>query len=247
MAILKKLSLRKKTPIKKPVPRGKLIVIDGIDGSGKATQTDLLAQTLELEGYKVLTLSFPQYESKSSGPLQQYLAGEYGYVKPEATSILYAVDRFDASSKIKLALESGVMVIADRYVTANAGHQGAKISDQGERVKFYRWLDNLEYGIFESPKPDLNIILHMPAATAQQLIQTRDKNPETMKPKGAKVLLENLQITEQIYLEIASLFPNMKIIECVENKRLLTPKEISNKVWEMVRRIALKNSFPPNQ
>ena len=228
------------------MPRGKLIVIDGIDGSGKATQAELLAQTLELEGYKVVSISFPQYESKSSGPLEQYLAGEYGYVKPEATSILYAVDRFDASNKIKQALESGAMVIADRYVTANAGHQGAKIADQSERVKFYRWLDNLEYGIFESPKPDLNIILHMPAVVAQQLIQARDKNPETMKPKGAKVLLENLQVTEQIYLEIASLFPNMKTIECVDGKRLLTPKDISNKVWEMVSRVALKNSFPTN-
>src|SRR6185369_11731584 len=150
--------------------KGRFIVIDGTDGSGKTTQTNLLVEELKINGYQVEMTDFPQYGTKSAGLIEEYLNGKYGHVGPEAASIFYAIDRFDASFKIRHWLSEGKVVISNRYVTANAGHQGGKIADDLERMKFFKWLNNLEYVIFGIPKPDLNIILHMPAHMAQKLV-----------------------------------------------------------------------------
>ena len=109
-------------------PHGKFIVIDGTNGSGKATQTHLLMEELKLNGYPVEMTDFPQYGTKSAGLIEEYLNGKYGQVGPHAASIFYAIDRFDASFKIRQWLQEGKVVISNRYVTANAGHQGGKIA-----------------------------------------------------------------------------------------------------------------------
>ncbi len=222
---------------------GKFIVIDGPDGSGKKTQTDLLLQTLEVSGYEGGMMDFPQYGKVSAAMLEKYLNGEYGKLSPEAASIFYAVDRFDASYKLRGHLSDGKIVLANRYVTSNAGHQGAKISDYNDRVKFYRWLDNLEYGTYNIPKPDLNIILHIPSEVAWDLIEERSKQ-EDRKRDIHEADREHLKRAEAVYLEIAELFPNTRLVECVENGRLLTPQQVHTKVWELVRRIALKDIEP---
>src|SRR3989338_3647825 len=144
------------------MPKGKLIVIDGTDGSGKATQTKLLVDRLNRENHPTVTISFPQYGAKSAGPLEAYLAGKYGSaneVGPYRASILYAVDRYDASARISEDLGNGKIVVADRYVLSNMGHQGGKIAGEQERRKFYAWEDELEHELFHIPRPDLNIIL----------------------------------------------------------------------------------------
>jgi dTMP kinase len=224
---------------------GKFIVIDGTDGSGKATQTNLLVEELKLSGYQVEVTDFPQYGTKSAGLIEEYLNGKYGQVGPEAASIFYAIDRFDASFKIREWLKEGKIVISNRYVTANAGHQGGKILDDYQRLKFFKWLDNLEYNIFAIPKPDLNIILHMPAEVAQQLVDKKSAKDRQYVGGKKRDLheadLNHLKNAEKVYLEIAKLFPNTKLVECVKNGELLSPKEVSNKVWELVRRIVLKN------
>ena len=231
----------KKTAVKQ---RGRFIVIDGTDGSGKATQTELLLEELKIAGYEVEMTDFPQYGTKSAGLIEEYLNGKYGQVGPEAASIFYAIDRFDASFKIRQWLDEGKIIISNRYVTANAGHQGGKIADDVDRMKFFRWLDNLEYNIFGIPKPDLNIILHMPAEMAQKLV---DKKSEKVREyaNGKKrdlheADIKHLKNAEKVYLEISKLFPNTKLVECVNKGELLSPKEVGNKVWELVRRIVLK-------
>lgn len=228
--------------------KGKFVVIDGTDGSGKATQTQLLIDTLKTEGYAVEMADFPQYGQKSAGLVEDYLNGKYGQVSPQAASIFYAVDRFDASFKIKEWLEAGKIVVANRYVTANAGHQGGKIADDIDRMKFFRWLDNLEYGIFNIPKPDLNIILHMPAETAQKLVDQKSASAREYVGGKKRDLheadLNHLQNAEKVYMEIAKLFPNTKLVECVQGEQLLTKEEVHNKVWALVRRIALKDIRP---
>ncbi len=233
---------------KPPVKRGRFVVIDGTDGSGKATQTDLLVKELKLAGYNVEVTDFPQYGTKSAGIIEEYLNGKYGQVSPEAASIFYAIDRFDAGYKIRLWLQDGKVVVSNRYVTANAGHQGGKIADRLDRVKFFKWLDNLEYNIFGIPKPDLNVILHVPAAVAQKLVdmksQSLRKYANGKKRDLHEADLEHLKNAEKVYLEIAKLFPNTKLVECVGGGRLLSPDEIHNKVWELARRIALKNFNP---
>lgn len=218
--------------------RGKLIVLDGTDGAGKTTQTNLLIETLKSTGYEVEMADFPKYGDKSAGPLEEYLAGKYGQMNPKAASIFYAIDRFDASVEMNKWLEEGKIVIANRYVTANAGHQGGKISDKAERLKFFKWLNNLEYDIFGIPKPDLNIILHVPAQVGQNRVKTRGKKTDIHE-----LDIEHLQNAERVYLEISQLFPNTRLVECAEGEEMLSPQDVHNQVWEYVRRIALKD-FP---
>lgn len=246
MAILKKLAFGKNK--KKDKSKGRLIVIDGSDGSGKATQTQALVETLKIEGYEVEMTDFPQYGSKSAGPVEEYLNGKYGEVNPYAASIFYAVDRFDAGFKIRQWLAQGKIVVSNRYVTANAGHQGGKIIDDAERIKFFKWLDNLEYGIFGIPKPDLNVILHVPAEIAQKLVDQKSAAARAYingkKRDIHEADLNHLKSAEKVYLEIAQLFPNTKLVECVQDGVLLTPQQVHNKVWELVRRIVLKGIKP---
>jgi dTMP kinase len=191
-------------------------------------------------------VDFPQYGTKSAGLIEEYLNGKYGQVRPEAASIFYAIDRFDASFKIREWLNEGKIVISNRYVTANAGHQGGKIDDHYDRLKFFKWLDNLEYNIFGVPKADLNIILHMPAEMAQKLVDKKSAD-ERKYANGKKrdlheADLKHLKNAEKVYLEISKLFPNTKLVECVLAGKLLSPEEVHNKVWELVRRIALKDT-----
>ncbi len=246
MSLITKLT-KKKLPKKRQ--RGKLIVLDGIDGSGKATQTQLLVETLQLADYKAEVFDFPQYGTKSAGPLEEYLNGKYGQMNPYGASLFYAVDRLDASFSLKQALEEGKIVICNRYVTSNAAHQGGKIADQIERLGFFKWLDNLEYNIFGIPKPDLNIILHLPPKMAQKLVDQKSKAARKYvngkKRDIHEADLNHLKNAEMVYLQIAKLFPSTKLVECIKAGKLLSPKEIHNKVWELVRRIALKNALPP--
>jgi dTMP kinase len=242
-----KFAFGKHKAVKKHDP-GRFIVIDGTDGSGKATQTNLLVDELKLAGYDVEMTDFPQYGTKSAGLIEEYLNGKYGQLKPEAASIFYAVDRFDASYKIREWLSEGKVVVSNRYVTANAGHQGGKISDSDERLKYFRWLNNLEYNIFGIPRPDLNVILHVPAEVAQQLVDLKSADQRAYANGKKRDLheadLEHLKNAEKVYKEIAKLFPNTKLVECVEGNELLSPEKVHNKVWELVRRIALKGLEP---
>ncbi len=224
-------------------PRGRFIVIDGPDGTGKKTQTDLLAKTLAVSGYDGFGFDFPQYGEASAAMLEKYLKGEYGPLNAEAASIFYAIDRFDASFKLRELLNQGKIILSNRYVTSNAGHQGAKIPDYEDRIKFYKWLDNLEFGTYGIPKPDLTIILHIPHETAMNLINSRAK-ADGRKKDIHENDPEHLKRAEEVYLEIAELSPNTRLIECVENGQLLSPQQIHTKVWELVRRIALKDIEP---
>ena len=231
----------KHSKTEKPKEQGKFIVIEGTDGSGKTTQVELLAKTLTEYNYDGAIFDFPQYTNVSSSMLENYLGGYYGNVNPKAASIFYAVDRFDASARIRESLDDGHIVLANRYVTSNASHQGAKIPDKDERVKFFRWLDDLEYNIFNIPRPDLTIILHVPVEVTIELIALGHEKKGT-KPDLHDQDIEHLRHAEQVYLEIANLFPNTKLVECFENGQLLTPQEVHTKVWELIRRIVLKNN-----
>jgi len=227
--------------------KGKFIVIDGADGSGKKTQTNLLADKLKTKGYKIKIADFPQYGKKSAGLVEEYLNGKYGTsqeVTPKQASIFYAIDRFDASFKIKEWLAGGNIVISNRYVSSNMAHQGGKIKDQKERKKFLNWLYELEYDIFNIPKPDLCLILHVSADTAQGLIEEKKnhqrdrsyiKNGQTKDIHEAD--LDHLLNAEKIYLQIAKSFFGFKLIECMEKGTILSRPKIHNLIWQKVRTI----------
>lgn len=221
--------------------KGKFIVIDGTDGSGKATQLELLTIRLKEAGRQVETADFPQYGQKSAGLVEEYLNGKYGSpqeVGPYRASIFYSCDRYDASFKIREWLDQGKIVVSNRYVASNMGHQGGKIKDPKERKKYFDWLYEFEYNFFKIPKPDLNIILHVDAAIAQKLVD--NKGVRTYLNGAKRDIhendLEHLRAAEQVYLEIASSFPNFALIECVKENQIMTREEISELVWQEVRK-----------
>jgi dTMP kinase len=234
--------------IKNPY-KGKFIVFEGIDGSGKSTQAKLLAKALKKEGYKISFIDFPQHGQKSAGLVDEYLIGKYGSAKevsPYQASIFYACDRYAASFKIRNWLKRGHIVIADRYIGSNVGHQGGKIKNKKERTKYLKWLYNLEYGIFKIPKPDINFILKVPPKIAQTLsgkITDKKKMAKKRKYLGGKkdIHEENLTHlinTERAYLDAAKEFPkNFKIVECFKNGELLPPKIIHKEILRKVKKI----------
>ena len=217
---------------------GKFIVIDGTDGSGKATQTELLANRLRAAGLTVKIADFPQYNTKSAGLVEEYLSGKYGSpeeIGPYRASIFYAADRYDASFKIRKWLAEGKIVISNRYVTANMGHQGGKIDNPLERKNYFEWLDKLEYGLFNIPRPDLNIILYVPAEISQQLALGRAKVDWAGKTRDIhQESLNHLKKAEQSYLEIAKTFPSFALIECARNGQIMPREEIASLVWRKV-------------
>src|SRR3989339_1139237 len=210
------------------VNKGSLIVIDGTDGSGKKTQFDLLKKRLALQKIPFETISFPQYGKKNAGPTEEYLSGKYGTaheVGPYVSSIFYAVDRYDASHQIRTWLENGIHVLADRYVGSNMGHQGGKITDTNERETFFSWVDDLEFNLFHIPRPDLNIILHVPTSFAIDLIRTRTEQEGIKNGMTRDIHEENqkhLEQAEQAYLHLASRFPQYPLMECVKSGAMLS-------------------------
>ena len=148
--------------------KGKLIVIDGTDGSGKATQVELLAKALKKEGHKVQVVDFPEYYDNFFGKFIGHCLSEQYYnwlkVHPKIASVVYAADRFESKEKIEGFLKKGYVVIANRYVSANQIHQGGKIASAKKRAEFIKWLDEMEYKVFKIPRPDVTLYLSLPIA-----------------------------------------------------------------------------------
>lgn len=157
---------------------GKFFVIDGVDGSGKGTQTKILIERLKREGYDVMEVDFPQYGKKSAALVEEYLNGKFGSfdeVDAYQASIFYACDRFAASKNMKEHLKKGGIIISNRYTTSNMIHQSSKITDETELERFLLWLEDLEYGIFKIPKPDEVIFLNMPYEIGQELVGKKER------------------------------------------------------------------------
>lgn len=220
--------------------KGKFVVIEGTDGSGKGTQFKELQKRLDDQGVVYETFDFPQYGQPSAYFVEQYLTGEYGTpddIGPYRGSTYYAMDRYQASFKMREALESGKWVIANRYVGSNMGHQGGKIAGDEERKKYFTWLDDFEFNIMGIPKPDLNVVLHMPAEQAQKLVDQKAQR-EYLGDKKRDIHeddLNHLKNAVRVYSEITELFPDaFTKIECVDGDRLLAISEVSDLIWQNV-------------
>ena len=220
---------------------GKLIVIDGTDGSGKATQTKKLIEHLIDEGHNVETLDFPQYYNNYFGHIVgAFLRGDFGdptKINPYFSSILYAADRFESGKKIHEWLEQGKIVILDRYVSANQIHQGGKIQNDKERKTFLSWLDKIEHGVFGIPRPNLIVYLDVPPKTSQLLIDfksSRDYINGDKKDKHESNIGFQIDSHEQS-LRLVSQMNSWHRIVCEENNELLSIEKIHQKVWNAVR------------
>lgn len=223
------------------MPQGHLFVIDGTDGSGKATQTQLLVARMQKEGYPVETISFPQYGKKSAGPVEMYLSGAYGAaqeVGPYRASILYAVDRYDASFQMHTWLASGTHVIADRYVGSNMGHQGGKIADPVERKTFFDWELEIEHEFFGIPRPALNLVLFVPPEISLQLARERT-TASGYKHTGDKDIHEenedHIRDASEAYLDLIKHYDNFLLVPCTQDGQMKTREEIHELIWQTIQ------------
>ena len=225
------------------MPKGQFIAIDGTDGSGKATQVKRLVERIRATGRPVDVLDFPRYGHDAAHFVEKYLRGEYGEAKnvgARRASIFYALDRYDDSMRIHSLLEQGVTLVTNRYVSANKGHQTSHLETQEERRAFLAWLNELEYGTFGIPKPDMTILLHVPADIGLKLAEERDR--QGVKAGGSTDILqqaEHLRRAEQAYLELPELddAEQWHVIECVEQGELQPIDAIHEKVWSLVEPI----------
>ena len=209
---------------------GKLYVIEGVDGSGKAPQTELLYQALLAEGKPVRKVSFPDYDSPSSSLIKMYLNGEFGTdpqsVNAFATSVFFAVDRFASFRKDwREFYENGGIIIADRYVTSNLVHQAGKISDAAEKERYIQWLSDLEYNIFGLPKPDRVIFLDMPPAYSLKLRQQRNELKQGLTADIHEADQTYLQNAYENAIGIAK-HQEWHTISCVADDKIRTIEDI---------------------
>ena len=219
--------------------KGRLIVVEGTDCSGKETQTKLIEEKLTKLGRKVKRYSFPMYDSPTGkivgGP---YLGKSYicdGWfsegapnVNYKVASLLYAADRLYNIDKITTDLDEGIDIILDRYIYSNMAHQGGKIENKNEREKMYKWLDELEFNLLKLPHPDIKIFLHMPTEYSKILKQNRLKTESLDEHEADENHLKN---AENAYLEICNIY-GFKKVECVKNGSIRTIEDINNEVFE---------------
>jgi dTMP kinase len=225
--------------------KGKLIVIDGIDGSGKATQTRFLESKLKKDGYKVKVIDFPRYENNFFGKLiGQYLSGMYGdfiQMDPRVASILYAADRFESSKEIKKWLDQGYIVLSDRYVSANQIHQGGKIRSQKEREKFLTWLEKMEFSVFCIPKPDLVVYLDVPFEISQYWLKQKvaKRKKQSYLKNGRRDVAEDnlihLKDSRNSALSLAKTNKNWIKVSCCKGMFCLLPELVHEEVYEIVQ------------
>ena len=225
--------------------KGKLIVIDGTDGSGKATQVALLSERLAKEGYKIKTVDFPEYENNFFGKfIGECLTDEkYNFkdTHPKIISALYAADRWESKKKIEDWLVKGYIVIANRYVSANQIHQGGKVHSEKERKEFLSWLDTMEYSVFNIPRPSIVLYLSLPISIVNKLIIERDsKIARAYKGKKKDVHEsdpKHLENARKSALKLIKELNNFTQIDCAPKKELLSREVVHELVYKEVKKI----------
>ncbi len=225
--------------------RGKLIVLDGSDGSGKATQARFLIARLKAEGFRTKTLDFPQYEANFFGQLLgRSLAGEFGDfigIDPHIGSVLYAADRFESRPIIERWLKQGYTVVLDRYVSANQIHQGGKIRDAKRQREFLNWLDRMEHDIFGLPRPDRIVYLDVPVEVSQRLLGLEEqKRKKVYLKKGQKDQAESnpkhLAESRENALRLVKKLNAWTKIDCTRKGEMLSRETIAEKVWKVIEK-----------
>ena len=225
--------------------KGKLIVVDGIDGSGKTTQINLLAKKLKADKLKVKIIHFPHYENFFGGFIGHCLSEQYYNfldTHPKIVSVLYAADRWESSKEIKKILDEGFVVILDRYVSANQIHQGGKIKNAGKRASFIKWLDKMEYEVFKIPRPDVTLYLDLPTKIVLKLLEKRESSKIKRKYlKEHKDVHESdvnfLISSRRSALWLAGREKNWVKINCSEKGKILSREQIHEMIYEKVKKI----------
>lgn len=216
---------------------GKLIVLEGTDGSGKSTQFHLLTQRLEAEGVAFRKLVFPQYSEPSSALIRMYLNGEFGRhpgdVNAYAATAFYAVDRYASFQKVwRKEYEAGGLILSDRYTTSNAVHQGSKLAPPQRRA-FFQWLEEFECDRLGLPRPDLVIYLDVPTDLTEVMLRKRERDTHTRGDIHEQDL-HYLRLCRETGQEAAAYF-HWHIISCDWEGALRPISEIHQDIYNLVQ------------
>ncbi len=220
----------------------KLVVIEGVDSSGKQTQSELLMSNIEGMRLSVEKIVFPNYDSDTSSLVKMYLGGEFGEnandVNPYMASAFFAVDRVGSMFSVwKERLENTQIVIADRYVTSNMIHQASKIENTAERESFLDWVYDFEYEKLNLPKPDLVIFLDMPVKHAMELMKNR---PNKIDSSDVKDIHESdeayLNKSYNNAVSVAQKY-NWHTISCVKDDKIRSIEDISEEIFKVFKTI----------
>ena len=219
--------------------KGKLIVIDGGDGSGKATQSELLKQYLEKNGHTVKYLDFPRYYSSFHGRVVgRFLTGEFGaldQVSPYLAALAYAVDRAGAKEEMDQWLSTGGMLLCNRYATSSMAHQGARMP-LDKQDEFVGWLDEMEYKVHKIPREDVVVYLSVPWKTGYELTLKKDQRKYMDgKLDIAEKDMHHRQASEDMYLRLAKERNNWITIDCVKDGIILSKEEIHEKIIQALK------------
>lgn len=222
--------------------KGSLIVVEGLDGSGKETQTKKVVKRLTAEGLQVKKIEFPRYNSESSALIKMYLRGDFGDkatdVSPYVASTFYAVDRFASFKQDweKFYLEGGI-IIADRYTTSNFVHQAGKITDIQEREKFLKWLWDFEYNLYKLPVPDMVFFLDVPPEYNEKLMS--DRNNKFTGAQEKDIHERDVSHLRESYVSAADIVRryNWTRIECVKDNSLRSIEDINDEIYSALLRI----------
>ena len=218
---------------------GKLFVIDGTDGSGKQTQFEKLRERLTKDGIDYRTVSFPNYDSPSSGLVKMYLSGEFGEhakdVSPYIASTFYAADRYATyTTEYKEYYENGGIILADRYTTANMVHQAGKIQDKAEREKFLNWLWDFEFNLYGLPIPSEVFFLKMPPEIALDLIKNRENKFTHQAQKDIHEKDKNHIIDSfNAACDVAKKY-DWYTVECVKDNKLRIIDDIHEEIYQEI-------------
>ena len=218
---------------------GKLFVIDGTDGSGKQTQFEKLRERLTKDGIDYRTVSFPNYNSPSSGLVKMYLSGEFGEhakdVSPYIASTFYAADRYATyTTEYKEYYENGGIILADRYTTGNMVHQAGKIQDKEEREKFLNWLWDFEFKLYGLPIPNEVFFLNMPPETALDLLKNRENKFTHQAQKDIHEKDKNHIIDSfNAACDVAKKY-DWYTVECVKDNKLRTIDDIHEEIYQEI-------------
>ena len=223
--------------------KGRLIIIEAGDGSGKATQTKMLYEHLCRDGYKVRQVSFPDYESDSSALVKMYLGGSFGThatdVNAYAASVFFAVDRYASfMMKWKAAYEAGEIILADRYTTSNMVHQAVKMEDEKKRDAFLAWLWDFEFRKLGLPVPDLVVFLNMAPEVSDMLLAKRADSKHQGKDihEADKKYLHRCH---QAYVELSKKY-GWETVTCSQNHLPRSRESIHQDVYALTAKILQK-------
>lgn len=226
--------------------RGKLIVIEGGDGSGKATQASMLADYFKKKCIPYSSLDFPQYDTFYGEIVAKFLRGEFGKlntISPYLVALTFALDRLSVREKLSDTLKKGINVIANRYVTSNIAHQGAKIDDINERKKFIKWIERLEYDEHKLPKEDIVLYLKVPSKFSALLSSKKNKRKYLNGKNDIQETDHNHRCSAEIMYDILSQqYKHWVTVDCVKNGKMKPKEIILNEIVKIIEeKVFIKN------